>query len=61
METKKSKRGFGGMTPDRVREIAAKGGSATPKEARHFAKNKDAAREAGRKGGTISRKKKTDG
>lgn len=46
-----STRGFASMTPERRREIASKGGKAVPKEARYFARNRETATKAGRKGG----------
>ena len=53
MTTKvKSKRGFASMSPERIREIASKGGSSVPKEKRSFSTNSDLAARAGRKGGT---------
>lgn len=47
----KSRRGFASMTPERRREVAAKGGSSVPSERRSFAQNHDLAVKAGRKGG----------
>lgn len=54
-----SKRGFASMTPERRREIARQGGAAVPGEKRTFATNTDLAREAGRKGGSASNRKRT--
>jgi len=54
-----SKRGFASMTPERRREIARQGGAAVPSEKRTFATNTDLAREAGRKGGSASNRKRT--
>lgn len=51
-----SKRGFGSMSPERRREIARLGGIAVPPEKRTFALDTDLAREAGRKGGVLSRR-----
>lgn len=51
-----SKRGFAAMQDkDRLREIAAKGGASVPAAARSFAQDRELAREAGRRGGTVSR------
>lgn len=48
------KRGFAAMSPEKRREVSAKGGSASPG---YFAANPDAAKEAGRKGGSVSKRK----
>ena len=50
-----SKRGFASMDPERQREIARKGGASVPSEKRSFAKDRDLAANAGRKGGSSSR------
>lgn len=47
----KSKRGFAGMSPERQREIARKGGKSVAPENRSFSRNADLAAAAGRKGG----------
>lgn len=47
----KSKRGFASMTPEKRREIAAKGGRAVPPESRSFSKDATLAASAGQKGG----------
>jgi len=49
------RRGFAAMTPERRREIAKKGGSAVKAENRSFAKDRDLAASAGKKGGEASR------
>lgn len=49
--TGKSKRGFASMAPERVREIASMGGRSVAKENRNFARNRELAAAAGRKGG----------
>jgi len=54
MTSPRAPRGFQLMTPERRKEIAAKGGAASPG---HFAVDRDLAREAGKKGGQVSRKK----
>ena len=51
----KSRRGFAAMNPERRREIARKGGASVPSEKRSFAKDRDLAATAGRKGGESSR------
>lgn len=48
-------RGFAAMTPERRREIARKGGASVPSEKRSFAKDRDLAASAGRKGGEASK------
>lgn len=50
-----ARRGFAAMNPDRRREIARKGGASVPSEKRSFAKDRDLAASAGRKGGEASR------
>lgn len=50
-ESKKAKRGFAAMDPEKRRKIASKGGKAVPAEKRSFATNREMAAEAGRKGG----------
>src|ERR1700759_131254 len=51
----RARRGFAAMNPDRRREIARKGGASVPGEKRSFAKDRDLAASAGRKGGEASR------
>lgn len=51
-----SKRGFAGMTAERRRELAKKGGENVPAEKRGFARDRDLAARAGHKGGKKSRK-----
>jgi general stress protein YciG len=51
----RSRRGFAAMDPERRREIARKGGASVPGEKRSFAKDRDLAANAGRKGGSSSR------
>jgi general stress protein YciG len=46
-----SKRGFAGMTPEKRKEIATKGGKAVPAEKRAFSTNKALAAKAGAIGG----------
>jgi general stress protein YciG len=60
----KSRRGFAAMDPVRRRELARKGGASVPGEKRSFAKDRDLAALAGRKGGESSRgggRSKTEG
>lgn len=49
------RRGFAAMDPERRREIARKGGASVAGENRSFAKNRDLAASAGRKGGEANR------
>lgn len=51
----KSKRGFAVMSPERRREIAAKGGASVPAEKRSFSQDRNLAASAGRVGGSSSR------
>ena len=51
----KAIRGFAAMSLEKRRAIARKGGASVPSEKRSFAKNRDLAVEAGRKGGEVSR------
>lgn len=51
----RSRRGFASMDPERRREVARKGGASVPSEKRSFAKNRDLAANAGRKGGSAAR------
>lgn len=55
----KSKRGFASMSPERRREIAARGGASVPAEKRSFSQNRDLAASAGRSGGSASRPRPT--
>jgi general stress protein YciG len=48
----KAKRGFAAMSPERRREIAARGGASVPAEKRSFSKSRDLAASAGRTGGS---------
>jgi uncharacterized protein len=48
---KKSNRGFAGMSPERVREIASMGGKSVPADKRSFSRSAALAAKAGRKGG----------
>ena len=53
-EKPRAMRGFAAMTLERRLEIARKGGASVPSEKRSFARNRDLAVTAGRKGGEIS-------
>lgn len=48
----KAKRGFAAMSPDRRREISAKGGSSVPAEKRAFSQDRALAAAAGKTGGS---------
>jgi general stress protein YciG len=60
-ERPRGRRGFAAMDPERRREIARKGGASVPSEKRSFAKDRDLAANAGRKGGSSSRNLRPDG
>lgn len=51
----KQRRGFAAMDPEKRREIARKGGAAVDPSNRSFAKSRDLAASAGKKGGEASR------
>jgi general stress protein YciG len=52
---KPSKRGFAGMTLEKRKEIATKGGKSVPKEKRAYSVNRDLAAKSGKKGGKAVR------
>jgi len=52
---RKERRGFASMTPEKQREIASKGGRAAHQKGTAHEWTSDEARNAGRKGGQISR------
>jgi general stress protein YciG len=56
----KSKRGFGGMSPERRKAISSLGGKAVKPENRSFSQSRELAQTAGSKGGKVPRKKATD-
>lgn len=57
----KSKRGFASMDADLRREIARKGGAATPPEKRSFSRDRELAKAAASLGARVkNRKGKTD-
>lgn len=49
-------RGFASLTPERLREIARKGGTAIPAHKRAFSTNRELAATAGRKGGSTPKR-----
>jgi general stress protein YciG len=53
-----AKRGFAGMTPEKRKEIATKGGKSVPAEKRAFSQNRALASRAGVKGGKANRPEK---
>ena len=53
--TRKERRGFASMSPEKQREIASKGGRAAHQKGTAHEWTSDEARSAGRKGGQISR------
>jgi uncharacterized protein len=52
LEKPKAKRGFTAMSPERRREIAARGGASVPADKRSFAQSRDLAASAGGAGGS---------
>ena len=58
-DVRRSTRGFASMAPEKQRAIAAKGGRAIAADKRSFSKDRDLAREAGRKGGLRGQLKET--
>ena len=57
----KSHRGFAAMSPETQRRIASEGGRASHASGRGHRFSSDEARDAGRKGGLVSRRGKTTG
>ena len=53
--TRKERRGFASMSPEKQREIASKGGRAAHQKGTAHEWTADEARTAGRKGGQVSR------
>lgn len=51
----KSRRGFASMTPEKLREVSAKGGASVPAEKRMFSVDRTLATDAGREGGKTKR------
>jgi general stress protein YciG len=60
-EQQKSRRGFAAMSPERQREIASQGGRAAHQQGVAHEWSADEARQAGRKGGQISGRKRSNG
>jgi general stress protein YciG len=54
-EQRKERRGFASMSPEKQREIASKGGRAAHEKGTAHEWTADEARQAGRKGGQVSR------
>jgi general stress protein YciG len=54
-ETRKERRGFASMSPEKQRDIASKGGRAAHQKGTAHEWSSEEAREAGRKGGMASR------
>lgn len=54
-DERKQRRGFASMSPEKQREIASKGGFAANKKGTAHKWDSNEARDAGRKGGRISR------
>jgi uncharacterized protein len=53
--------GFQDLPRAKLLAIAAKGGAAVPASKRSFAKDQELARSAGRKGGQLSKRSKSNG
>jgi general stress protein YciG len=49
-------RGFARLSPEQRKAVAAAGGASVPAEKRSFSANRNLAKEAGRLGGTMSRR-----
>ncbi|MBB1283498.1 general stress protein [Flavisolibacter sp. BT320] len=58
-EQQKSRRGFAAMSPERQREIASLGGRAAHQQGVAHEWSTDEAREAGKKGGQVSGKRRS--
>ncbi len=58
-QTTRAHRGFACLTPEQRLETARKGGAAVPAAKRSFAKNRELAVIAGRKGGKANRRRHT--
>lgn len=53
----KKPRGFASLTPERLKEIASKGGKSVKPENRTYYRDTDYAQECGRKGGLVKKNK----
>lgn len=60
-EQQKARRGFAAMSPERQREIASQGGRAAHQQGVAHEWSTEEAREAGKKGGQASGKRRTEG
>lgn len=60
-EQQKSRRGFAAMSPEKQREIASQGGRAAHQQGVAHEWSAEEARAAGKKGGQVSGKKRTNG
>jgi len=60
-EPTKSRRGFAAMSPERQREIASQGGRAAHQQGVAHEWSAEEARQAGKKGGQISGKRRSAG
>lgn len=60
-DTPKQRRGFAAMSPERRREIAAKGGASVPAAKRSFSTREGLASAAGQIGGSAPRKADDNG
>lgn len=58
-DQQKSRRGFAAMSPERQREIASQGGRAAHQQGVAHKWSADEAKEAGKKGGQVSGKRRT--
>lgn len=58
-ETPKSRRGFAAMSPERQREIASQGGRAAHQQGVAHEWSREEAKEAGKKGGQASGKRRS--
>lgn len=60
-EQQKSRRGFAAMSPEKQREIASQGGRAAHRQGVAHEWSAEEARAAGKKGGQVSGKRRTNG
>jgi general stress protein YciG len=60
-EQQRARRGFAAMSPERQREIASQGGRAAHQQGVAHQWSANEAREAGKKGGQVSGKRRTSG
>lgn len=57
----KRKGGFASMSPEKLREVSAKGGAAVPDDKRTFSRDRQIAQEAARKGAVVRNSKRGGG